>query len=172
MALPLTVDGTTVGALTLTAQDRNAITGEELTLLGEVAANLSFALQYFEKESAVQFLSYFDSLTGTRQAGSVLRAAGTRLTARKPEEPQPAVAVIDIEHLSIINDSYGRHAGDHLLQLIADRLKGRFDTDSLAYLGAGCFAMFSRMRLPGQCAARVATAHRGDVREAVPYRSA
>src|SRR5882757_4969201 len=64
VALPLTVDGTAVGALTLTAQDRDAITGEELTLLAEVAANLSFALQYFEKENAVQFLSYFDSLTG------------------------------------------------------------------------------------------------------------
>jgi len=63
------------------------------------------------------------------------------LIARKAEDLQPAVAVIDIEHLSIINDSYGRHAGDHLLQRISDRLKTRFNTDSLAYLGAGCFAM-------------------------------
>ncbi len=141
VALPLTVDGTTVGALTLTAQDRDAITVEELKLLGEVAANLSFALQYFEKENAVQFLSYFDSLTGLAKRVLFCERLATRLTARKAEEPQPAVAIIDIEHLSIINDSYGRHAGDHLLTLIADRLRTRFDTEALAYLGAGCFAM-------------------------------
>jgi diguanylate cyclase (GGDEF)-like protein len=141
VGLPLTVDGTTVGALTLTAQDRDAITAEELNLLGEVAANLSFALQYFQKESAVQFLSYFDSLTGLAKRVLFCERLATRLTVRKAEEPQPAVAIVDIEHLSIINDSYGRHAGDHLLTLVADRLRTRFDTEALAYLGAGCFAM-------------------------------
>jgi diguanylate cyclase (GGDEF)-like protein len=141
VALPLIVDGTTVGAMTMTAQDSNAITADELALLGEVAANLSFALQYFEKENAVQYLSFFDSLTGLAKRVLFCERLAGRLTGRKTEEPQPAVAVLDVEHLSIINDSYGRHAGDHLLQKIADRLKGRFDTENLAYLGAGCFAM-------------------------------
>ncbi|HWM65918.1 MAG TPA: GGDEF domain-containing protein [Steroidobacteraceae bacterium] len=141
VALPLTVDGTPVGALTLTARDRDAITGEELTLLAEVAANLSFALQYFEKENAVQFLSYFDSLTGLAKRVLFCERLASRLTVRQAEEPQPAVAMIDIEHLSIINDSYGRHAGDHLLRRIADRLRTRFNTECLAYFGAGSFAM-------------------------------
>jgi diguanylate cyclase (GGDEF)-like protein len=141
VGLPLCVDGTAVGALTLTAKDRNAISAEELNLLEEVAANLSFALQYFEKESAVQFLSYFDPMTGLAKRVLFCERLTNRLTARRAEEPEPAVAMLDIEHLSIINDSYGRHAGDHLLQEIADRLKGRFNTEQLAYLGAGCFAM-------------------------------
>lgn len=141
VALPLTVDGTTVGAMTLTAQDSDTITGEELVLLGEVAANLSYALQYFEKEDAVQFLSYFDSLTGLAKRVLFCERLASRLTVRQAEEPQPAVAMIDIEHLGIINDSYGRHAGDHLLRLIADRLRSRFNTESLAYFGAGSFAM-------------------------------
>jgi diguanylate cyclase (GGDEF)-like protein len=141
VSLPLKVDGTTVGAMTLTAHEGNLITEEELRLLGEVAANLSFALQYFEKESAVQFLSYFDSLTGLAKRVLFCERLANRLTARKAEESQPAVAVLDLEHLSIINDSYGRHAGDYLLQRVADRLKGRFSTDNLAYLGSGCFAM-------------------------------
>jgi diguanylate cyclase (GGDEF)-like protein/PAS domain S-box-containing protein len=137
-ALPLTVDATTVGVLLLTAPDSDVVTGEETRLLGEVAANLSYALQYFEKESAVQFLSYFDPLTGL--AKRVLFCE--RLTICRAREPHPAIAVLDVEHLSIINDSYGRHAGDRLLQEIADRLKSRFqDSEHLAYLGAGCFAV-------------------------------
>jgi diguanylate cyclase (GGDEF)-like protein len=141
VGLPLKVDGTTVGAIALTAHDRNTITVEEMALLGEVASNLSFALQYFEKENEVQFLSYFDSLTGLAKRPLLCERLAKRLTARQAEEPQPAVAVIDVEHLSIINDSYGRHAGDQLLQRISDRLKARLSTDSLAYLGAGCFGM-------------------------------
>jgi diguanylate cyclase (GGDEF)-like protein len=141
VGLPLKVDGTTIGAISLTALERNSITVEEMALLGEVASNLSFALQYFEKENEVQFLSYFDSLTSLAKRTLFCERLAQRLTGRKAEEPQPAVAVIDVEHLSIINDSYGRHAGDQLLQRVADRLKTRFATESLAYLGSGCFAM-------------------------------
>jgi diguanylate cyclase (GGDEF)-like protein len=141
VALPLKVDGTTVGALTLTAPESDAITDEELKLLGELAANLSFALQYFEKESEVQYLSYFDPLSGLAKRVLFCERLANRLLNRRPDEPQPAVAVLDIQHLSIINDSYGRHTGDHLLEKLADRLKSRFDTEHLAYLGAGCFAM-------------------------------
>ena len=41
VALPLTVDGTVVGVLGLTARDSHAVGEEELRLLREVAANLS-----------------------------------------------------------------------------------------------------------------------------------
>jgi diguanylate cyclase (GGDEF)-like protein/PAS domain S-box-containing protein len=141
-ALPLTVDGTTVGVLVLTASDTNSLTEEETRLLREVAANLSFALQYFEKESAVQFLSYFDPLTGLAKRTLFCQRLTGLLVKGAAGEPQPGIAVLDIQHLSIINDSYGRHAGDHLLQKIAARLKDRLhSTDHLAYLGAGCFAI-------------------------------
>ncbi len=142
VALPLTVDGTTVGVLVLTAPESHAVEDEELRLLQEVAANLSFALQYFEKESAVEFLSYFDPLTGLAKRALFCERLARGMAERKAEDPQPAVAVLDIERLGIINDSYGRHTGDYLLQRIADRLKSLFDnTEPLAYLGAGCFAM-------------------------------
>jgi diguanylate cyclase (GGDEF)-like protein/PAS domain S-box-containing protein len=141
-ALPLTVDGTTVGVLLLTAPDADSLTDDETRLLREVAANLSFALQYFEKENAVQFLSYFDPLTGLAKRALFCQRLAALLESGAAGGPQPAVAVLDIEHLSIINDSYGRHAGDHLLERIADRLKDRWpSTDRLAYLDAGCFAM-------------------------------
>ncbi|MGH8308502.1 MAG: EAL domain-containing protein, partial [Steroidobacteraceae bacterium] len=142
VALPLSVDGTTVGVLTLTAREPGAVSEEELRLLNEVAANLSFALQYLEKESAVQFLSYFDPLTGLPKRTLFCERLSRYLARLNVADPQPAVVVFDIEHLGVINDSHGRHAGDRLLQSIADRLKGIFeDTEQLAYLGAGCFAL-------------------------------
>jgi diguanylate cyclase (GGDEF)-like protein len=54
--------------------------------------------------------------------------------------------VFDIEHLSVINDSLGRHTGDRLLQCVADRLKGYFpDTEQLAHLGGGTFVCMSAL---------------------------
>ena len=50
--------------------------------------------------------------------------------------------MLDIEQLSSINDSFGRHAGDLLLQKVADRLKRHFDsTELLAHFGAGTFGV-------------------------------
>src|SRR5690606_8234817 len=119
------VDDTTIGTFIVMAADRAALSEEELLLLQEVAGNLSFALQYLQKEDAARFLSYFDPLTGLakrslfcdRLARSLLPPAGEEL----------AVVVLDVEHLSSINDSFGRHFGDLLLQRIAGRLKRYFD---------------------------------------------
>src|SRR6266851_9980359 len=57
--LPLRVDGTPVGSFLCGTTTNGVIGQEELLLLEEVAANLSFALQYLDKQDAVRFLSYF-----------------------------------------------------------------------------------------------------------------
>jgi diguanylate cyclase (GGDEF)-like protein len=142
VALPLTVDGTAVGVLGLTAQDSHAVGDEELRLLQEVAANLSFALRQFEAQSAVEFLSYFDPLTGLANRALFCERLARRMPEPKAQGSQTAIAVLDIEHLGIINDSYGRHTGDHLLQQVALRLKLLVGIhELLGYLGGGSFAI-------------------------------
>lgn len=142
-ALPLKLESVTVGVLTLAASDALAFSAEELAVLGEVAGTLSFALQYLEKDTALRFLSHFDPLTGLARRVLFCERLAARLAGRSAGDVLPAVAVIDLEHLATINDSYGRTAGDQLLQRVADRLRSQFATDSLAYLGAGCFAMMT-----------------------------
>ena len=143
VCLPLTVDQTPIGALLFGATDSGVLSAEELKLLREVAANLSFALQYLEKQDAAHFLTYFDPLTGLAKRTLFCERLGRLLTRQSTRIPQLAVEVFDIDHLSVINDSHGRHMGDRLLQCVADRLK-RYcsDTDRLAHLGGGTFANF------------------------------
>ena len=73
--LPLKVDGTPVGSVLFGTRRNDVIKPDELLLLDEVAANLSFALQYLDKQDAVQFLSYFEPLTGLAKRALLLRAA-------------------------------------------------------------------------------------------------
>jgi diguanylate cyclase (GGDEF)-like protein/PAS domain S-box-containing protein len=142
VAFPLLVDRTPVGALLLTSYDAGAVGDEELRMLRELVANLSFALQYLHKEDEIRFLSYYDSLTGLAKRSLFCDRLVRTLEPRIGRRGTPAVAVLDIEHLSTINDSFGRHAGDLLLQQVSDRLKRHSDsTERLAHFGAGTFAV-------------------------------
>ena len=142
VAYPLLIDGTPVGAMMLTSYDVGAVGDEESRMLRELVANLSFALQYLHKEDEVRFLSYFDPLTGLAKRGLFCERLVRSLEPRIGRRGTPAVAVLDIEQLSSINDSFGRHAGDLLLQQVADRLKRHLDsTELLAHFGGGTFGL-------------------------------
>ena len=147
--LPLRVDGTPVGAFLFGTLRGVVIGPDEMLLLEEVASNLSFALQYLNKQDAVQFLSYFEPLTGLAKRALFCERLNGLLKRGTERLPRLAVTVFDIEHLSVINDSFGRHTGDRLLQCVADRLKGHFpDSEQLAHLGGGTFVSMSALPKP------------------------
>jgi len=143
IGLPLIVDKTVVGVLGVCPRDHSAIAQEELVMLREVAANLSFALQYLRQDSKVRLLSYFDVLTGLAKRPLFCERLGRRFRQSTGGiGSSHAIAVLDIQNLSAINDAFGRHSGDQLLQLLADRLKRRFtDTELLAHFAGGTFAL-------------------------------
>ena len=147
VALPITVDNTAMGALVLTAHESGPVSDEELQMLLEVAGNVSYALQYMQKDVTVRFLSHFDPQTGLAKR-SLFCERLSRLTDQADARgSRLVVAVLDIERLSLINDSFGRRTGDLLLQHVADRLKRRFpQTEQIAHFGGGTFAV---VRDPG-----------------------
>ncbi|HEV8645748.1 MAG TPA: PAS domain-containing protein, partial [Burkholderiales bacterium] len=64
IVLPLFVEGQTFGILTLYAPERNFFDDDELKLLTELAGDISFALEFIAKEEKVDYLAYYDPLTG------------------------------------------------------------------------------------------------------------
>jgi diguanylate cyclase (GGDEF)-like protein len=142
VALPLLVDETPIGAFTVGADDSCPVSEEELGMLREVASNLSFALQYLHKEDRVRFLSYFDPLTGLAKRALFCERVARLLARHAGEKPELVVVAFDIERLGVINDSFGRHVGDQVVQFVADSVKSQFDgTESLAHLDGGNFAV-------------------------------
>jgi diguanylate cyclase (GGDEF)-like protein len=143
VALPLLIDETPIGAFTVGAADGSCtVSEEELGMLREVAANLSFALQYLHKEDTLRFLSYFDPLTGLAKRALFCERVARLLARHAGEKPELVVVAFDIERLGVINDSFGRHVGDQVVQFVADSVKSQFDsTESLAHLDGGNFAV-------------------------------
>jgi len=146
IGLPLIVDKTVVGVLGVCPREHGAIPEEEFAMLREVAANLSFALQYLRQDSRVRLLSYFDVLTGLAKRSLFCERLGRIFRDSGSLGSRHAIAVLDVQNLSAINDAFGRHAGDQLLQLLADRLKRRFEnTEHLAHFAGGTFALVQPM---------------------------
>lgn len=142
VALPLTVDSTAIAVLVLTALESDVVAEEELQMLREVAGNLSFGLQYLQRDTRARFLSHFDPQTGLAKRPLFCERLQRMLSASEAGAERMAIVVIDIERLSIINDSFGRRIGDLLLQHVADRLRRHCqDTDNIAHFGGGTFAL-------------------------------
>jgi diguanylate cyclase (GGDEF)-like protein len=140
--LPLRIERTAIGALMVGTVEAGLIGSDELERLHEVAANLSFALQYLDKQDAVHFLNFFDPLTGLAKRALFCERLGRLLARGNDGADRLAVEVFDLDHLSVINDSYGRHTGDRLLQSVAQRLKAHCpDTERLAHLAGGTFVI-------------------------------
>ena len=112
---------------------------DQMVLLAELRADESFALQYLNKHEEVAFLSYFEPLTGLPRRKLFCERLD-RLLARNRGGGSFVVIVLDITHLAVVNDSFGRHTGDRLLQVVAERIKEQFcGSELLADLGGGSF---------------------------------
>lgn len=140
-ALPLLVDGTAVGVMTLFSGQSGVFDQAELSLLSELSANLGFALQYHEKDEAIQFLSYFDSLTGLAKRPLFCQRLADHLKTAV-SDATCTVVVFDIQKLGAINDTLGRYVGDRLVENVAARLKQSIaQADKIAHFGGGTFAL-------------------------------
>jgi diguanylate cyclase (GGDEF)-like protein len=141
-ALPLLIDGTPIGVITLFSAQCEVFDEAELGVLLELTANLGFALQYLAKDEAVHFLSYFDSLTGLAKRPLFCERLAQRLSDDAADGNGRTVVVFDVQKLGTINDSLGRYVGDRLIEKIAARLKQAYaDPECVAYFGGGTFAV-------------------------------
>jgi diguanylate cyclase (GGDEF)-like protein/PAS domain S-box-containing protein len=141
IALPLTVDGTAIGVVQLHAEEPNVFRRDEISLLRQVTGNVAFALQHLHYEENARFLEFFDRRTSLANRTLFLQRLGRVIGSTESAPDSVSLLVLDLTGLTAINDRLGHHAGDLLLQLIAERLKNEIgDSKWLCYLGGGRFA--------------------------------
>jgi diguanylate cyclase (GGDEF)-like protein len=141
VVLPLAIDDQLIGVFVLAAYDSGAVSDDEFRMLCDVSGNLSFGLQFMRRDSTVQFLSCFDSQTGLAKRALFCDRLSGRVDGALEHPVRYAVVVIDIQRLSVINDSFGRSKGDLLLQRVAERLVAVLGCDeNVAHFNGGTFA--------------------------------
>ena len=142
IVLPLYVEGKSFAILTLYAPERNFFDNEELKLLTELAGDISFGLEFIAKEEKVDYLAYYDSLTGLPNRSLFFDRLTHQLGTAARDGLNVALVLMDLDRFRLINDTLGRHAGDALLNAVAQRIKDTVrDQDTVARVAADRFAV-------------------------------
>ncbi|MGE5090171.1 MAG: EAL domain-containing protein [Candidatus Levyibacteriota bacterium] len=140
--IPLVVGGKAVGVFALYSAERGFFDDDEMKLLLELAGDISFALEHIEKSERLDYVAYYDVLTGLPNRTLLNERLSQRLRGAGAEQPRLALALLDVERFKAVNDSLGRQAGDELLRQVAARLTHcAGDASRVARLGADAFAV-------------------------------
>ncbi len=141
-AWPLIVDHRAVAVIALFATEQDFFDSEQSRLLDELAGDLSFGLQFIEKEEKLSYIALYDVLTGLPNSMLFHDRLTQFLHAAKHDTKITAVIVIDVQHFAHLNDAMGRHAGDATLKEVATRLKAALQEPySLARISGDTFAI-------------------------------
>jgi diguanylate cyclase (GGDEF)-like protein/PAS domain S-box-containing protein len=142
MHLPLTVDGAPAGVLVLLAAETGFFDDEEAKLLGELASDVSFALDSLQKSARLEYLAYYDTLTGLPNRSLFHDRLSQNLHSRGGDARLIAVVLLDLERFRRVNETLGRKYGDELLCSVGSRLKAV--NDSCARIGVDMFGLVLR----------------------------
>lgn len=139
---PLIVGDAAVGILALYAGEPDFFHVEELKLLSELAGDVAFAVDHIEKQERLNYLAYYDALTGLANQRLFLERVAQAARSGLSAGHKVAIVLIDLERFRHINESLGRAAGDELLRKLAKWLSQYTgDANLLARLGADHFAV-------------------------------
>ncbi|MEO8855482.1 MAG: EAL domain-containing protein [Burkholderiaceae bacterium] len=139
--LPLTVERVVVGVLALCADSQDVFREDELALLSGLASDIAFGIDHIDKQERIDYLAYYDVLTGLAGRTLFLERVALCLRSAAGAGHRACLFLLDLERFKNINDSVGRSRGDHLLQQVASWLSSTVgDASMVARVSADQFA--------------------------------
>jgi diguanylate cyclase (GGDEF)-like protein len=149
VSFPLTVEEGVLGTFTLIAAEEDAFDDDELALLDELAADLSFGISGLrsrhrrnEAERQVKRTATHDMLTGLPNAAGLLARLPQEISAAGTGNQALAVLVVHLSRLQDVYDSLGYGPGNAIVREVAGRLRTVSDCGgSLARISPEDFAV-------------------------------
>lgn len=131
-----------VGIFTLYSRERDFFAKEEIALLKELSGDIAFAIDHIDKQDRLNYLAYFDALTGLANRHLFLERVTQYMRSASTNSQKLAVFLIDLESFKNINDSFGQTVGDTLLKQVAVWLR-RFvgDVNLVGHIVSDHFAV-------------------------------
>ena len=93
-------------------------------------------------EDEIAYRANYDALTGLPNRNLLAERLGQALKQARREGSRVAVMFVDLDFFKQVNDTLGHAVGDHLLQLVAERMRMCVrETDTIARLGGDEFVI-------------------------------
>ncbi len=158
--------GRTIGVLEWRPQDpgRTLLGRILIPILAVITALGAMALYLYRRarrlseglvasEARTAHLAYYDSLTGMPNRVLFGDRLAQALEQARRTGLQVAVHCIDLDRFKLVNDTYGHHAGDELIQVAARRMAAQCrKSDTLARLSGDEFALVQLNATPASAA--------------------
>jgi len=158
-SLPLVVERRAIATFSLHAGEPGFFDHEEIAVLQELAANVSFALELLDKQDRILYLARYDALTELPNRTLFHERLTEAIDGARRGRETIALVLIDLERFKAINDTFGQEVGDRVLQDVARRLQqAGGDVHRVARLGANLFAlMFQQLGAAAEVARHIET---------------
>lgn len=132
-AFPIRRAGAVIGALVVYATEKDFFDADLTLLLRRMTDDISFALDSLDQEerrraaeARIAYLARHDTLTGLHRRNALEEALAREHAEARRHGRTYSMALIDIDHFKVINDSYGHAVGDEVLMQVAHVLKETF----------------------------------------------
>lgn len=120
MCVPVSIMGRTVGVIHSTDGPNATVTDDAAANATTLAKLAGSRLGLIRVMAESQLQASTDSLTGLLNR----RSFEQRVAAARRDNPQLTLAMLDLDHFKVLNDTYGHETGDRALRLFAQVLTG------------------------------------------------
>ena len=140
--LPLIVSDEAIGVFALYASEREFFHKEEMKLLTELTGDIAFAMDHIKKEQQLNYLAYYDVVTGLPNRSLIQDRLGQGVIAARRNKWLLAVLSVSLDNFKVVIDTLGHSIGDELLQEIARRFTACLDdTGTVGCMGGDEFCI-------------------------------
>lgn len=147
IALPLICGHRVQAVFKIYAGEPHCFLGEERKVLGEIAGDLSFALDQRAREERLCKLAYHDPLTGLANRRLLYEHVKQEFARAHRDKTSVAVVFVDLDNFKAVNDSLGHSGGDRLLEEVSSRIVScTRECDIVARFGGDEFVMVLPIR--------------------------
>jgi diguanylate cyclase (GGDEF)-like protein/PAS domain S-box-containing protein len=140
-SFPFTIDAVRTGSLMLGSYERDFFNEDELDLLAALTNNLAFKLELAAKRERVNYLSYYDQLTGLPNRSFAQERLGQEIAVSARRSGRLALLVFDVRQFAYVNSTLGDAGGDLVLQEIANRLRDQIGSENVARIAGDRFSI-------------------------------
>ena len=120
--VPVFVSGQVDCVLALFSEQAAFFDDDQIKLLAEIADNIGFALEHSAQAERLDFLAYYDDLTGLANRRLLADRLTQQLAVCGEQRLKVGVVLIDIERFRHVNETLGKRSGDAVLLEIARRI--------------------------------------------------